>query len=824
MTTSRSLFLLSTIAAAALMASTVHAQQAASKPAAAPTPAGNAAKEAKEEAGSGAEVQRVIMTGTSVLRAGFETPLSVTAVGFKDLGRLTFSSQADILATVPGIKAEGGGGEVAANVQVRGLPSSGQYQFTPLQYDGLPALSTFGLNSSAYDVYIRNDLGVQRLEFVQGGVSNLFGQGSVAGIINYISRTGGKQHQGTFQTEVADKGRLKQDIFLSGPMGQSTYYAISGFYRYDEGPLKGGLPAQGMQLRGNIKHDFSGGGTLKVFGQLIDDSVQFFLPLPLDGKTLGRVAGADGNTVFTVNTAQAAGLVSVLPNGGRYVSPIAEGVKTKGASLGFTFDRDLGNDYALNIKAKYASYQHQFNLFLDGDGVINVPETQAQFLTNRGITAPGTFTYVDSGQALAAGTLLFPNRLLNRDRPVSDFSTEVNLTKRIEQGSLAHNITLGTWMARATADDNSLTQTYLADFRNQPRLVNLSAGGVNYTRNGLFDPSVGYTQNTHSATRTAVYLADQMESGKWAIDVGARVERIQGDVRREFATTFNGIGQGGTAESPALTSAVFGTGRYQTGTVSTTETALSGGVLYKLSRQVNLYANASRGFFFPELRSVSFNALGAPQSYTGEIIDQYEGGVKYGAGPLTATVAAFYSKLANRRSVTFQNLPGGGIGEVVTLLSTETTGIETAASYRMTRALTLSGNLTMSDHEITEGAFKGKELERKPKLFSNAALVYDDGAVDASLSWNYQSRAFTNNANSAVLPAYHLWRAGAGYRMQLSNGQSIRFGLGIYNLTNSQGLAEGSPRLGANQQAGGTYFVGRPILPRRVSATVTYSF
>ena len=102
--------------------------------------------------------------------------------------------------------------------------------------------------------------------------------------------------------------------------------------------------------------------------------------------------------------------------------------------------------------------------------------------------------------------------------------------------------------------------------------------------------------------------------------------------------------------------------------------------------------------------------------------------------------------------------------------------------------------------------------------------MYDDGAWDGNVGWNYQSRAFTNNANSAVLPAYHLWRTAAGYRMAMANKQSLRLGLSVFNLTNSEGLAEGSPRLGANQQAGGAYFVGRPILPRRVSATVTYSF
>ena len=98
MNTSRPLFLLTTLAAAALMASTVQAQQSATKPE--PAKAGSASAEKAEEATTGAEVQRVIMTGTSVLRAGFETPLSVTALGQKDLSRLSFSSQADILATL----------------------------------------------------------------------------------------------------------------------------------------------------------------------------------------------------------------------------------------------------------------------------------------------------------------------------------------------------------------------------------------------------------------------------------------------------------------------------------------------------------------------------------------------------------------------------------------------------------------------------------------------------------------------------------------------------------------------------------------------------
>ena len=112
----------------------------------------------------------IIVTGTARARIALDTPLSITTMDEEALARVSTSSQADILNTIPSIKADSGGGEVASNVFLKGLPSGGQFQFTPLMYDGIPVMSTFGLNSSAYDVYYRNDLGVKRLEFVRGGV------------------------------------------------------------------------------------------------------------------------------------------------------------------------------------------------------------------------------------------------------------------------------------------------------------------------------------------------------------------------------------------------------------------------------------------------------------------------------------------------------------------------------------------------------------------------------------------------------------------------------------------------------------------------------
>lgn len=171
----------------------------------------------------------VIVTGSFTGRTQKEAPMSLTLIDNKNLQRLSSNSQADVLRTVPGITAEGGGGEVATNLFVRGFPSGGQYAFTPLQIDGIPVLSTFGLNSSAHDVYFRNDIGLQNLEFVRGGSSTLMGAGSVAGIVNYNSVRGTATPDNKVQLEWGENGRVRTDFLSSGPLADDLYYAFSGF-------------------------------------------------------------------------------------------------------------------------------------------------------------------------------------------------------------------------------------------------------------------------------------------------------------------------------------------------------------------------------------------------------------------------------------------------------------------------------------------------------------------------------------------------------------------------------------------------------------------
>lgn len=807
---------------------------------AAPPPATAAADEVADE--------EIIVTGTSRARAALDTPLAVTALDDDRLAKLSTSSQADILNSVPTIKADAGGGEVASNVFIRGLPSGGQYQFTPLMYDGIPVLSSFGLNSSAYDVYFRNDLGIERLEFVRGGVSNLFGPGSVAGLINYISKTGGNELEGTVQLEAAEKDRYRGDVAISGPLGGNLFGAFSAYYRDDKGPIRTGLDTEGFQLRGNLKYEFDdGSGSFRVYGQYIDDKVQFYLPIPLDGTSRNRVPGNNGKKVFSVQTPAVRNLGFQTPDGA-FTTDIEDGVDTQGGTIAAVFDKDFGDGWGINGRVKYSDYDHKFGLWSDGDGLVNVPETLASFIANgqgttgrgavipelRGATlANASFTFADGSGAVPANFLLFANRFTDRDRPMDDFTAELNLTKELTTGSAEHTFTLGGFYGDASADDINVTTTYLAEFNNRPRLVNLTitnpVTGVQtvVSQGGLLDAGNGYVNNRHQAKRYAAYVADQIEAGRFIFDLGFRWEKFDGDIRRERTATF--VTDATTPNlSTALRNVTWGNDTFLTANVDTDEWAVAAGALYKITDDFNVYANASRGFFFPEIRAVQFNALGQPASYTAEIIKQAEVGIKYSSGRFSGTLAGLYTELDNRRQVLFVNDGQGGFTERVNIVATRSWGLEATASIGLTDALRFDGNLTLQDHKYTDfdttPANIGNELERQPNFLYNAGLYYDDGAIDAALFTNYTGNNFTAANNAIKLEGFNVVNFDAGYKLSVGGDRTLRLGVNVFNLFDTDATTEGSPRQDVSQTAGGAFFVGRPVLPRRVTVRATYNF
>lgn len=779
-----------------------------------------------ENESEGLNYEEIIVTGTSVERSKFDTPLTVSSIPEEDLRLFSGSgSQADILQQIPGLKAEGGGGEVATNLRVRGLPSGGQFEFTPLNYDGVTVFSSFGLNSSSFDFFARNDLGIQNVEFVKGGVSNLFGVSSTAGIINYISKTGTEEDHGTLQLELAEDSRIRGDFAFQGPVSDNTFYAVSGFYRYDEGPIETGQPTEGFGLRGNVERRFEdGSGFFRLHAAYVNDRVNFYLPLPLQASNRERAAGNNNETVFSTNFSRINGVRVPSPEGQTQFDS-DNGFRTVGGSVYAIFEKELDNGWGFDGKIKYSSYDSGSNFFNNGVGP-QTPLSQADTLTNLGLTGVARFTDVSTGASLGPTDLVFQNGFNDRERDATDGTIEFNVTKELEVGGLQHNLTFGTFFARAEAENIQRSIRVLTQFNNDPTLVDLTIDGFQYTVGGITQAPSAYANQTRSSLRQAIYFADQIQGDRWSFDAGIRVERNEIENRFELTETVQSTLATNPLPGAPINTLAFGTGQFREGDASTTGVAVAVGGLYRLSDSLNFFANASSGYFFPQAQGTGgqINTVGDIVVFDAEDITQVETGLKFRTDNLDAYASVFYTGLRDRNSVTFV---GDNLVAQVTPTDTDTYGIELDAAYQLNDFLQLNANFTYQDSEFVGGSpagILGRELNRLPDMLVNVGGKFNYNQFDAALYLNYQGDTFQDASNNVPLDSYSIVRAEAGYTADFGDSK-MRFSLGVWNVFDDQGLAEGNPRAGLQQSAtAGDFFNGRPILPRRITARITYDF
>eukprot|EP01093_Parvamoeba_rugata_P019360 TRINITY_DN866_c0_g1_i6.p1 TRINITY_DN866_c0_g1~~TRINITY_DN866_c0_g1_i6.p1 ORF type:complete len:301 (+),score=93.38 TRINITY_DN866_c0_g1_i6:72-974(+) len=265
--------------------------------------------------------------------------------------------------------------------------------------------------------------------------------------------------------------------------------------------------------------------------------------------------------------------------------------------------------------------------------------------------------------------------------------------------------------------------------------------------------------------------------------------------------------------------------------------ALSLAGLYELTETTNLYANFSKGYFFPQLRGFAPVAGISESPYDAENIIQFEAGAKFGNQKFSGSVAGYYVGLKDRISIRQAIVAGQLIDETRAEQNTRTIGIEATWDYNLAQYLNLRGNVTYQDHEITKNtdfdlvngtsteANVGNELARQPNLLGGLGLYYDNSAFDANFGFNYTGAKFTDDTNNIELDAITIGRLGAGYTFSKEdNNQSVRLGVSVFNLFDSDGITEGNPRAGSAGQTESEFFVGRPILPRRLFLTATFNF
>jgi outer membrane receptor protein involved in Fe transport len=245
---------------------------------------------------------------------------------------------------------------------------------------------------------------------------------------------------------------------------------------------------------------------------------------------------------------------------------------------------------------------------------------------------------------------------------------------------------------------------------------------------------------------------------------------------------------------------------------------------------VSVYGSAARGYKMPALDEfLNATAQAQVDLFDSREVQAGELGVKYATGAVGVTVNGFYTTLKNiiGQGAVIDPLTGATTWRVTTDPESRSFGAEVEAFVSPLEGLQLLGSGTFLEAEQGPGidSLVGIRLAGVPTAIGNLAAIYSPRRVaglQVKADWHFVGSRFTESPRDRVsgtkLPSYNYFNFGLGFAIP---NAGARFNVDLLNAFQSKGLEEGNPRIVG---AGSTIFFARPLLPRRLQASIEYDF
>lgn len=464
-----------------------------------------AAQEAAPAVAAGADEDAesdIVVTGSARAQRRFDVSYAVNSLGEGEVQKIAPKNFADLLGTVPGIQVEATGGEVQNITRVRGIPTDRGYLI--FQQDGLPLYHEIdGVFFNSGDGMNRYDLMTERVEIVRGGPAPIYAS-SAAAIANNITVTGGPESRGKAQITLGDTGLYRLDAMQSGPISDSSYYAIGGFLRQHDGYRDAGFPNdKGGQIRANLKHDLDN-GFVKVTMQYTNDHNLFYLPIPIADPRNPSVS-LDPYIDYHTGTMNSPSLrnVNFKYRDGAGVTQsmtrdLADGRHIRFFNAGIQYEGDF-DGWIVSAKGGFTKGKNSFDAFysttnpVDGNAFIasNLAAARTAFgadVARLGYAIAGTNGATVYDPYAASGLVMSGQYRVSESKFYSG-QADLSVTRQFETGFGTHDVRVGTY---GSFYGNTLFQAYqdmLIEVRSRPRTLDLVA----YSATGAVLGSV--TQN-----------------------------------------------------------------------------------------------------------------------------------------------------------------------------------------------------------------------------------------------------------------------------------------------------------------------------------------
>jgi iron complex outermembrane recepter protein len=781
------------------------------------------------------QLETMVVTGTSTPRVNLDASVAVTTLTATEVQAAAPRSTTEMLRYVPGFtRVESSGGEVNQNYSMRGILG---VEYVAFLEDGLPvypAMHTYFMNA---DNLFRFDANIERMEVVRGGSSPLFRANAPGAIVNFINKTGGPEFGGTMRATAGTEALARYDLNMNGPVGDDWRFNIGGFYRYDHGVRDPGYPGiRGGQLKGSVTRLLNN-GYLRFSVKYINDRNLFIVPLPFTNPTDPQYVPGFSDYGSMV-TPEGIDITVPTPTGPLRL-PLDNGLKTRGTWFTADVSLDITDDWHLQNTAGVMQNNQEWNAIPNGNLF-----TAQDFITaplgsgGLGFPAGSTGQYFFTNQLDAAGNKVpfdTPNGLVARqgewhiDKPISAVQNQLSLRRSFGR----HSLSFGGYFANYTQDNHWFFTDILTDIRDIPRFLDLvvtPAGGgapVTVTQNGFkkfvsnYQNGSGETSMISGTVGGEVQLTERLRA-----DLGARVEYNSFVQTAENTAPFD---LDANPDTP-YDNITFGNNTFRHLSRSLTDWSASVGLNYRLNDKVGLYAAAARGYRMPELDKFLENKVQEQVDlFEPEEVQTLEGGVKYGADRLGFAVNGFYTRLQNitGQGATIDPITGETTWRTTSDPEARSYGAEVEVSVAPLEGLQLLGNGTVLRAEQGPGidSLVGVRLGGVPSTIGNLAAMYSPRRVTGlqlKADFHWVGSRFVESPRDRVsglkLPSYEYFNFGLGFAIP---NAGATFNLDLLNAFQSKGLEEGNPRIVG---AGSTLFFARPILPRRLQASISYDF
>ena len=771
-----------------------------------------------------------VVTGVRTPRTKLESTVAISTLSPRAMEQAAPRSTTEVLRYVPGFtRVESSGGEVNQNVSFRGILG---VEYVMFMEDGLPVFPTMHTFFMNADNLFRPDENIATVEVVRGGNSALFGSNTPGAIVNFINKTGGPELGGVVKASAATGGLARYDFNLNGPLGDKWRFNVGGFYRYDHGVRDPGFPGiRGGQLKGNITRLLDN-GYVRASLKLIDDRNQFILPLPFKNPDSPEYVQGFGD-FGSMSTNEGNHILVPIPTGNLEL-PLDDGLRTKAYWLTADASFDFGGGWTVQNTAQVMQNDQGWNAIVP----FNV-QTAGDFFNGRGFPAGSTYQLFftnhkdNDGNTIRFNTangLVAPSGEWHVEKPLSAFQNQMQFLKTVGK----HKFSAGIYFANYTQNNTWYFTEILTDVRDNPRFLDLvvqtPTGTVNYTKNGFNKFLTLYRNGAGSTTIFSGVLGGELQlSDRLRADLGVRYES------NDFVQSAENLSNVDLDGDPATPydNEQFGNGSFRHLNRILDDWAGSLGLNYSLNERLSLYAQGSRAYKMPALDEfLDAQAQGQVDKFKDRKTTMIEAGVKSSSSRLGFTVNGFWGELTNIVGQGLEVVNGQSQWVTRTSPDNRSYGAELEVSASPTRGLTLLGAGTILKTQTIEAAGAALTAGGVPKSVLNVSGTYATSGLTFLADWHFVGSRDLVDApyNSTTgkyehytvvgeLKAYSYFNLGASYKVPR---QAITLAANVLNVGQSKGLEEGNPRLAGS--GGAPLFLARPILPRRLSISMTYNF